>query len=238
MSCTRSEHITRVLKRLYSYDMILIRREILRISTTFADDRIYIVFMYRHLISILVIHSCIAQYAPKVDALAVTPQGSISPPTLGITAPQSLPNETTQPPQNFISYHVPNSRTTLDFHSFERPIPIDYVLRTVSFAVSIAFDHISDHKGRIPIVGGIFVFSHQFTDRKTVEIVVNDFREDGKPMTYFVLMDVLRGLGEFALIQGNPAKEVSFEVSVEGIGYLATGHVDFKDVAPSTSAVV
>lgn len=220
--------------------MILIRRKLLCISTTFADDRTYIiVFMYRYLVSVLAIHSWIALYAPKVNALAVTHQGSISPPTIHLTVPQNLLNKTSaQPPQNFISYHVPNTRTTLDFHSFERTIPIDYLLRAVAFAVGIAFDHISDHMGRVPIATGIFVYSHEFTDHKQVEIVVNDFREDGKPVTYFVLLDVLRGLGEFALKRGEPGREVSFEVEVEGIGYLATGHLDYKDLAPSISAAV
>ena len=116
-------------------------------------------------------------------------------------------------------------------------MPTDYMLRAVAFAVGIAFDQISDHKGRTPITSGIFVYTHEFSDRKKVEIIVNDFREDGKPMTYFVLLDVLRGLGEFALKQGPPTREVSFEIEVEGLGYLGTGHVDYKDVAPSTSAV-
>ena len=218
--------------------MIFTRRKILRISTTFADDRTYIVFMYHYLAFVLIIHSLLALYTSKVDALAVTPQGSINPPTLHLTVPQSLLNETAAPPPNFISYHVPNSRTTLEFHSFELTMPTDYVLRAVAHAVGIAFDHITDHMGRVPIAGGIFVYTHEFLDRKVVGITVNDFREDGKPMTYFVLLDVLRGLGEFALKQGPPTREVSFEVEVEGIGYLATGHVDYKDVAPSTTSAV
>lgn len=194
--------------------------------------------MYPNLAFILTIHSLLALYTPKVYPLAVTPQGSIDPSTLHLTVPQSLLNETIAPPQNFITYHVPNSRTTLDFHSFALTMPTDYILRAVAFAVGIAFDNISDGKGRIPIAGGIFLFSHEFSDQKTVDITVNDFREDGKPMTYFVLLDVLRGLGEFALQQGPPTREVSFEVELEGIGYLGTGHVDYKDAAPSTSAAV
>ena len=117
-------------------------------------------------------------------------------------------------------------------------MPTDDMLRAVAHAVGIAFDQITDHRGRTPIANGIFVYTHEFSHRTKVKIVVNDFREDGKPMTYFVLLDVLRGLGEFALQQGPPTREVSFEVEVEGLGYLGTGHVDYKDVAPSSSAVV
>ena len=213
--------------------MILTRRIFLRIPTTFVDDRTYIVFMYRHLAFVLTIHSLLALYTPKVYALAVTPQGSIHPPTV----PQSLLNETTASPQNFITYHVPHSRTTLDFHSFELTVPTDYMLRALAFALGIAYEHISESEGRTPIVAGLFVYSHEFLDGKIVEVVINDFREDGKPMMYDVLADVLRGLGEFVIKQGPPAREVSFEVEVQGVGYLATGHVDYKDVPPSTSAV-
>ena len=193
--------------------------------------------MYRHLAFVLTIHSLLALHTPKLDALAVTPRGSISPSTLHLTVPQSLLNETIAPPQNFISYHVPNSPTTLDFHSFELTVPIDYILRAVAFAVGIAYEHISDNQGRAPIAKGIFKYTHEFKDGRTVKITVNDFREDGKPMTYFVLLDVLRGLGEFVLQRGSPAREVSFEVEVARIGYLGTGHVDYVDVALSTSAV-
>ena len=233
MGCTRPEHIARVLQRLYTHDIH--PPEISAHFNHLCYDRACIALMYRHLAFVLIIYSLLALYTLKVDALAVTPQGSISPPTLHLTVPQRLLNETNAPPQNFVSYHVPNSPTTLEFHSFELTVPIDYFLRSIALAVGIVYDQVSERKGMMLIAGGIFGYSHEFGDGKEVVITVNDFREDGKPMTYFVLFDVLRGLGEFALQRGPPAREVSFEVEVAKIGYLATGYVDYKDTAPSTS---
>lgn len=196
--------------------------------------------MHRHLAVVLVIRLWFAFHTLKVDALATAPQGSIttavhqtdSPSTpLNLILPHSLLNET------FIPYHVPNSPTTLMFHSFGPAFPPDELLRAVAFAVGLAYDEVADQGGKARIIGGHFVYNHEFLNRKEVEIAVADFREIGLPMTYFILVDVLRGIGEFVLLRGRRAHEVQFEVEVKGLGHLGSGHVEYKPAAPSTSAV-
>ena len=195
--------------------------------------------MHHHLAAVLVFRLWFTFHTLKVDALATAPQGSIttavnqteSPSTLNLILPQSLLNET------FIPYHVPNSPTSLMFHGFGPAFPPDELLRAVAFAVGIAYDEVADQGGTARIIGGHFMYNHEFLNRKEVEIAVADFREIGLPMTYFILVDVLRGIGEFVMLRGGVAHEVQFEVEVKGLGHLGTGHVDYKPAPPSTSAV-
>ena len=63
-----------------------------------------------------------------------------------------------------------------------------------------------------------------------VTITVADFREVGKPMTYFMLRDTLTGIGNFVSEKEYGATELSYEIDVEGKGYVGTGHVDFNAV--------
>ena len=195
--------------------------------------------MHHHLAAVLVFRLWFAFHTLKVDALATAPQGSIttavnqteSPSTLNLILPHSLLNET------FIPYHVPNSPTSLMFHGFGPAFPPDELLRAVAFAVGIAYDEVADQGGIARIIGGHFMYNHEFLNRKEVEIAVADFREIGLPMTYFILVDVLRGIGEFVVLRGRVAHEVQFEVEVKGLGHLGSGHVEYKSAPPSTSAV-
>lgn len=61
-----------------------------------------------------------------------------------------------------------------------------------------------------------------------VTITVADFREIGKPISYFVLRDTLRGIGDFATEKGRGSTALRFEVDVEGRGYVGTGHVGYE----------
>ena len=202
--------------------------------------------MYRHLLFVLTFLLWPGLRALKVDALAIAPAGSVITATnqtemlstLNLTLPKALSNETLPPSQNFITYRVPNSLTTLLFHSFGATIPTDELLRAVAFAVGIAFDHIAEKRGKKPIATGVFVYSHEFLNLDKVSISLADFREDGKPMTYYILKDVLRGIGEFVLFRGQVAQEMQFEVEVRDLGYLGTGHVEYKPAAAPTSSIV
>lgn len=200
-------------------------------------DRFYIVVMYRHLALVSVTILWPLFYALKTPALAILSQGTAitafnqtqSESTLNITLFEGLSNETFTPSQNFIPYRIPNSPTTLLFHSFGPMIPDMELLQSVTFAVGIVYDYIGEQKGTNPIAKGIFEFSHEFLNGDEVGITVADFREMGRSMTYRVLWDVLRGIGEFALL-GN-FRELHYEVEVQGIGYLATGHVGYNNTA-------
>ncbi|CAD6591108.1 MAG: hypothetical protein ASARMPREDX12_004923 [Alectoria sarmentosa] len=237
---TRPEHpITRILERLYPKP-----QDVSKDLISFAE-RTYPVFMHHHLALVLVLLFWPVLHALNADALAIPPPGSIitvfnrtealSTPKLSVSG--SLLNGSLAPSQNFISYRIPHSPVTLLFHSFGPTIPVNELLSAVAFAVGIAFTHISHGQGRTPIAHGFFMFTHEFLNHDEIGLTVGDFREIGRSMTYDILCDVLRGIGEFTLLQGQKTREVEFEVEIEDVGYVGTGHVDFKPVATPTSSV-
>lgn len=200
--------------------------------------------MHHHLALVLVILFWLVFYALNADALAIAPQGSITIfnqtealSTLNVSLSESLLNGSLAPSQNFISYRIPHSPATLLFHSFGPTIPVNELLHAVALAVGIAFKYINEGQGRTPIAYGFFVYTHEFLNHDEVGLTVGDFREVGRSMTYHILCDVLRGIGEFTLLQGQKTQEVEFEVEIQDVGYVGTGHVDFKPVATPTSSV-
>ena len=188
-------------------------------------------------------------HALKADALAIAAPESIfttanqtkSLSTLTLTLPDDRRNQTLTPLQSFIPYRVPRSSTTLQFHSFGLTMPTDDLLRAAAMAVVIAYDYVAERKGRTPIVEGYFKYKHEFLNLDVVVIAVGDFREVGRPMTNNVLCDVLRGIGEFVLTRvrdGYGAQEMHFEVEGKDVGYVGTGHVEWRKAASPTSSAV
>ena len=157
--------------------------------------------------------------------------------TLNLTLPGKFLDPTLTPSQNFISYRVPHSHTTLLFHSFGTRIPVDELVQTVALAVSFIFKYIDEGQGRIPVASGFFAYTQKFLNHDEVNITVGDFRESGRPMTYYALFDVVRGMGEFMLLPAQETQELEFEVEVQGVGYVGTGHVDYKPVETPTSNI-
>lgn len=47
-------------------------------------------------------------------------------------------------------------------------------------------------------------------------------------MDYFNLRDTLSGIGEFLTEKGRRVTAVSYEIEVQGRGYVGTGHVDYE----------
>ena len=156
---------------------------------------------------------------------------------LNLTLSKGHLNETPTPLQNFISYRVPDSPTTLIFHGFGSAIPVAKLVQAVALAVSVTVSSIEEGRGRFPIPNGLFNFTHEFLDRKEIEIFVGDFREIGRPMSYVALFDVIRGVGEFMIMPGQRSQETEFEVEIQDLGYVGTGHVDYKPIATSASRV-
>ena len=199
--------------------------------------------MYRHLILV-----SITFLWPLSPGLAMTTPGiaapekiiaplnqSLTESALNLTHKGFLFNETLTHQQNYISYRVPNSLATLMFHSLGSPIPTNELLQCIAFAVSATHAFIMQGRGLDPISTGFFQFTHEYLNDDEVEIVVADFREIGRAMTYFELLDVVRGIGEFMIRPGQESQELSFEAEFEGRGYLGTGHVGFKPSPTSTS---
>ncbi len=156
---------------------------------------------------------------------------------LNLTLSKGHLNETPTPFQNFISYRVPDSPTTLIFHSFGSTIPANKLVQTMALALSVTVRSIGEGRGRLPIPNGLFQYTHEFLDRNEIEIFVGDFREIGRPMTYLALFDALRGVGEFMIMPGQKPQELEFEVEIQETGYVGTGHVDYRSVETSASGV-
>ena len=203
--------------------------------------------MYRHKTVLSLVRLWMLVCTITTSARAIASQGTIvtatnrtrGESTLKLTSSESLLNNTFTPSQNFISYRVPNSQTTLLIHHFGPTIPVEELLRSIAFAVKICYTHIGEGKGKTPIAGkGLFKYKHEFLNHDEVEITVADFREIGKVMTYFILFDVVSGVGQFMISPGQTAREVDFEVDFEGVGYVGTGHVSYKKVEAPASSVV
>ena len=64
-----------------------------------------------------------------------------------------------------------------------------------------------------------------------VTITVADFRESGKSIDYYSLKDTLSGIGDFVTEPRQGVTTLSYEVEVDGMGYVGTGHVDYEPVA-------
>lgn len=65
-----------------------------------------------------------------------------------------------------------------------------------------------------------------------MDFAVGDFREVGRPMTWFALCDVLRGVADFMMERGDGYREARFEVLVEGVGYAGSGRVEYREGGP------
>lgn len=139
----------------------------------------------------------------------------------------SSASETLNHTGGLIPFRVKDSPTTLDFHDIGRPIPINALLQTVTAAVAVAFKFVGSGNGHKNISLGWFRYQQPFADAGMVEIAVGDFRELGRPINYFILSDILRGIAEFMMLTRYGYHEVRFEVEVKGLGYAASGHVNY-----------
>lgn len=151
-----------------------------------------------------------------------------------IIVAQNIINETVSPTsetlnrtQGLISFRVEASPTTLDFHDFGLPIPINALLQMVTAAIAVAFEFVGSGNGHKNIHLGWFRYQQPFTNAGMVEFAVGDFREIGRPINYFVVSDILRGIAEFMMMPQYGFHEVRFEVEVKGMGYAASGHVNY-----------
>ncbi|KAL9126910.1 MAG: hypothetical protein Q9175_007836 [Cornicularia normoerica] len=218
------------------------RKKYLFTSLISAAERVQVIFMYRHLILVPITLLGLFFHPLTTIALAIAPQGNAitalnrtqGESTLNLTLSEGLLNESLTPLQNFISYRVPHSPTTLLFHSFGTPIPIDELLQSITLAVGVIIKTIGEGRGRTPFATGFFSYTHEFLNHDEVEIIVGDFRETGRPMTNYALFDVIRGVGEFMIMPGQKTRVLQFEAEVQGLGYVGTGHVDYTPCQTST----
>ena len=157
--------------------------------------------------------------SPNEDSSAPRPPSSFGSPSKANTSLVS--------PQGLIPYRVKGSPTTLLFHGFGVKIPSKYMLRSLSLSLRVVLSLTLDGKGRDLISNGFFINTHVLPNGNNLTITVADFRENGKPMVYDTLRDVLSGIGDFMTEPDEGVTTLSYEVDVDGMGYVGTGHVGY-----------
>lgn len=134
-------------------------------------------------------------------------------------------------PSGLIPFKVKESPTTLWFYDFGPTIPPSELLQTMTAAIAVATRFALTNRGHRNIAKGWFRYQQPFIDGGTVEFAVGDFRENGKPMTYFVLCDILRGMTDFMMRPEYGYREIRFQVEVEGVGSVGSGRVNHTRAA-------
>ena len=127
---------------------------------------------------------------------------------------------------NYIPYKVRDTKVSLELHSFGSDLPPSEVIFTIAPALSKVIRHCVMGRGDKPIILGFFRYTHEFDSGNTTRFNVADFREDGRPMTWNVLGDTLKGLTDFMKQPDQGYTEISFEVEEEGVGYVGTGYLE------------
>ena len=147
----------------------------------------------------------------------------------------SVPFSRTAPKQanDMEIFRVPHSHTTLGFYGFGLYIPDIKALRFFTRATINVTSIISESGGEeIPF--GQYSYTLDFADKDVISLVVSDFREIGKPLTFLRLNEVVRGIPQF-LIPQQWYRELNLEVVVDGSGHVASGHVEYRPGTPSLS---
>ena len=152
-------------------------------------------------------------------------------------APLDPPKPDVTTLSNYVPYKVPNSKVTLELHSFGSILTKNEVIFTIAPAVSEALRHCIMGRGSSPILSGYFRYTRQFDGGNTTRFAVGDFREMGRPpMSWDILVDTLKGLAAFMKQPDEGYTEVSFEVEQEEIGYVGSGRLELVSTPTSNLA--
>lgn len=144
-----------------------------------------------------------------------------------IAIAQHITNETLSHTDGLIHFKIRDCPTALDFHDFGAPIPSYILLQTMTAASDVALEFVVAGKGHHNIYLGWFRYQQPFDGGGLVDFAVGDFRELGRPMNYFVLCDIMRGIAEFMMLPQYGYHELRFEVEVKGLGYAGSGRVKY-----------
>ncbi|MCJ1451110.1 hypothetical protein MMC28_001445 [Mycoblastus sanguinarius] len=131
-------------------------------------------------------------------------------------------------PDTWVPYRVRTTGTTIIFHSFGAKIPSTILLTTLSISLTFVVKAIGENRGNESIANGFFSSQHKNPNGDSVTVSVGDFQEIGRPMNYYDLRDLLRGIGDFMTEPMQRITEVSYEVEIDKVGYVGTGHVEFN----------
>ena len=144
------------------------------------------------------------------------------------------PNVTTL--SNYIRYKVRYTKVTIEFHSFRSYLLVDEALATIALALTKVLRHCVAGRGRKPIAGGYFRYTHEFDSGNVTRLSIADFREGGRPITWMTLADTLKGITDFMREPDRGYRELSFEIEEDGVGYVATGYLELLS-SPSPAFV-
>ena len=144
----------------------------------------------------------------------------------------SDPNVTTL--SDYIRYKVRSTKVTIDAHSFRSHLLIDEALATIALALTRVLRHCVAGRGRKPITGGYFRYTHEFDGGNVTRLSIADFRERCRPITWLTLADTLKGLTDFMKEPDRGYRVLSFEVEEDGVGYEAPGYLELLSSTSST----
>lgn len=168
--------------------------------------------------------------------ISLTGSKNITNATLG-HAPLAFSDSNITTLSSYIPYKVRNSKVTLELHSFGSALAPNEAILTIAPALSKVLRYSILGRGENPIMMGYFRYTHEFPISKNItRFSVADFREDGRPMTWDVLADTLKGMSDFMKEPGHGYREVSFEVEAKGVGYVGSGHLGLVS-SPSHTVV-
>ena len=151
-------------------------------------------------------------------------------------APLAYPDPNITTLSDYIRYKVRYTKVTIEFHSFRSYLFINEALLTIALALSKVIRHSVAGRGRKPIAGGYFRYTHEFSSGNVTRLSIADFREGGRPMTWNTLADTLKGITDFMKEPDRGYRELSFEVEEDGVGYVATGYLELLS-SPSPAFV-
>lgn len=167
--------------------------------------------------------------------VSLTNSKNIANATLG-PAPLALPDSNATTLSSFIRYKVRGTKVAMEFHSFGSSISKREGIFTIVPVLSRVLRHCVMGRGGKPITMGYFRYTHEFESGNITRFSVADFREDGRPMTWDILADTLKGMSEFMKNPDRGYTEVSFEVEEDGVGYVGSGYLELVS-SPSPALV-
>ena len=136
-------------------------------------------------------------------------------------------------PKDWTQFEVPRTSLTMFFHDLGREIGINGVVETISGAIVVITSHIA--RGEEKITYGYFDYTQVLANKHQIRLGVGDFREIGRPMTWYLLLSVVRGIGDFMMQADQKFTEARFEIDKKTIGYVGTGYIEQIKPAPRPS---
>ena len=187
--------------------------------------------------------SGVSHVESKIDRRASAPTPILllqKPGNESYLTPLQISNATLSNHDIIIKYPVPKCSMTLDLWGLSSDLPHNEALISMHGVIGKIYGSLAGlpsqgKSGRSPIDDGYFNYSAEYIEGSTVDFVVGDFRELGRPLTWYMLCDVARGISEFLRSGKWTYTEMTFDVEVEGIGRVGLGHFGWTKKGPTST---